>query len=43
MCNVALLGGKEIIEANDVVTFIHQPFTHVRAEKASTAGYKNSL
>jgi len=43
MGNVGLLCRKKIIEADHVVTFLHQAFAHVRAEEASASSYQNSL
>ena len=41
--DVCFLTGEEIIQADDIVSRFDQPFTEVRAEKASTPGDQDSL
>jgi hypothetical protein len=40
--DVQLAPGKEIIEADHVVVFIHEPLAQVRSEKPRSAGNENS-
>jgi hypothetical protein len=41
--NVGLLRREEIIEANDVVSFVDQSLADVRSEKSCPAGDQNTL
>ena len=40
--DVRLLAGEEIVEADDVVPLVDEPFAQVRAEKARAAGDENA-
>jgi hypothetical protein len=41
--DVRLLAGEEIVDANDVMSLVDQPFTQMAAEKTCAAGYQNPL
>ena len=41
MSDIRLLAGKEIIETDDIVSFIEQAFTEMRSEEASSARHQD--
>ena len=40
--NIPLPSGEEIIEAEDLMPFVQEPFTEMGAEEAGTAGNENA-
>jgi hypothetical protein len=38
--DISFPSGKEIVEADDLITFIKKPLAEVRADKSGAAGYK---
>jgi hypothetical protein len=41
--NVGLLAREEIIEADDIVPFLDQPFAKMGTEETGSAGHQNSM
>jgi hypothetical protein len=42
MSYVALSAGEVVVDAQDIMPFVHEPFTEVRAEKPGPACHQNS-
>jgi hypothetical protein len=38
--DIGFPSGKEIVETDDLITFIEKPLAEVRADKSGAAGYK---
>ena len=43
VADICFLTGKEIVQANDVVTRVNQSLTEVGPKKSCPTGYQNSL
>ena len=41
--NIYLAASEKIIEADDLVAFVQEPFAKMRADKARTAGDQDSI